>query len=224
MEGKYRCDICGRDDFKSPQALSGHKQFKHSEQAQGTQAQTTAVAKKGQSPLEQLVQELKLPVMVDGQARIFDSGVEYGVRSVLMGVRVAQELSAMGVQQAVPIIKMAQEMRESEGQAAKIIAAELAGATLEGNKELRSAIGQLGSQITSSGPNPMLSTFMSMMQPYLGQTMEGLMKGFGKGKMGAMPNMGVLQGEQKERKEQAPPASSTPGVEIHSIDEIEEEG
>ena len=214
-----KCDICGKT-FKTPQALSGHKQFKHSEQAQGTQAQTTAVAKKGQSPLEQLVQELRLPTMVDGQAEIFDSGVEYGVRSVLVGVRVAQELSAMGVQQAVPIIKMAQEMRESEGQAAKIIAAELAEATLEGNKDLKGALHQLGSQMTASAPNPMMSMMVGALQPILGQTIERMMRGFSTGKQGQTTTEPPPSGGQEMNRKIASDVGS--GIEDHSIDEWED--
>ena len=129
----------------------------------------------------------------------------------------------MGVQQAVPIIKMAQEMREAEGQAAKIIAAELAEATLEGNKDLRAAIGQLGSQITASAPNPLLAMMTNMMQPYLGQTMEKMMQIFGGRVPGqeaasSMPAPSPLEAEPKAA---VPPAPSS-GVEEHSIDEWED--
>ena len=226
MADENKCEICDKT-FKTPQALNGHMRFKHSGQPQDTSAQTTAVATKKQSPLEQLVQELKLPVMVDGQAEIFDSGVEYGVRSVLVGVRVAQELSAMGVQQAVPIIKMAQEMRESEGQAAKIIAAELAGATLEGNRDLKAALQQLGSQIQTSGPNPMASMMAGVMQPVLGQAMQQMMGSFMGGAMpGAMPPASNSQppdsGQPQPSSEQPAAQEGDPGISYHSLDELEE--
>ena len=70
-------------------------------------------------PVEALIEELVLPPMVDGTRHIFDSGVDYGMKSILIGVRVAQELSKMGIDQAGPIIRMAQEMRQTEGQVAK---------------------------------------------------------------------------------------------------------
>lgn len=70
-------------------------------------------------PVEALISDLTLPPMVDGTRYIFDSGVEYGMKSILIGVRVAQELSKMGIDQAGPIIRMAQEMRQTEGQVAK---------------------------------------------------------------------------------------------------------
>ena len=236
MAEENKCEFCGKT-FKTPQALSGHMQFKHSEKPQDTSAQTAAVATRKQSPLEQLIGELRLPVMVDGQAEIFDSGVEYGVRSVLVGVRVAQELSAMGVQQAVPIIKMAQEMRESEGQAAKIIASELAGATLEGNRDLKAALQQLGNQIQTSGPNPMASMMSGVMQPVLGQVMQQLMGSFmGQGMPGmAPPPAGQDQQAQAGQGQQEPagqtqPASEPPaapagepGISYHSLDELEED-
>ena len=57
--------------------------------------------------------------MVDGTRQVFDSGVAYGMTSIYIGVRIAQELSKMGIDQATPIIKMAQEMRQTEGQVAK---------------------------------------------------------------------------------------------------------
>ncbi|MDD5510049.1 MAG: hypothetical protein PHI12_04485 [Dehalococcoidales bacterium] len=222
---KVICEVCGKE-LKDKAGLSGHMRFKHNqEKAKESQAteptkDTKAVVKRGQSPLEQLVQELRLPTMVDGQAEIFDSGVEYGVRSVLVGVRVAQELSAMGVQQAVPIIKMAQEMRESEGQAAKIIAAELAEATLEGNKDLKGALHQLGSQMTASAPNPMMSMMVGALQPILGQTIERMMRGFSMGKQGQTTTEPPPYGGQEMNRKIASDVGS--GIEDHSIDEWED--
>jgi hypothetical protein len=81
----------------------------------------------------------------------------------------------MGVQQAIPVINMAKEMRESEGQAAKVIAGELAEATLEGNRDILSAI---KSQAVTQSPNPMAAMFTQTMQPYLGQMIGNLMGTF----------------------------------------------
>jgi hypothetical protein len=227
MADENKCEICGKT-FKTPQALGGHMRFKHSAQPQDTSGQTTAVVSQKQSPLEHLIADLKLPLIVDGQAQVFDAGVEYGVRSVLVGVRVAQELSAMGVQQAVPIIKMAQEMRESEGQAARVIATELAGATLEGNRDLKAALQQMGNQIQTSGPNPMASMMAGVMQPVLGQAMQQMMGSFMGGAMpGATPPAG--DGQPPPSAEQGQPVSEQPaaqegepGISYHSLDELEE--
>lgn len=170
---KITCPICGRE-FKDKSGLAGHMRFKHSEKVASGESKSAAVTttRKGQSPLEVLVKDLHLPVMVDGQADIFDAGVEYGFKSILVGVRIAQELSAMGVQQASPIIQMAKEMRESEGQAAQVIASQLAEATLENNKGIMEAIKAQG---VASSPNPMwaglLQTMMPMFQQSLGRFM-----------------------------------------------------
>ena len=133
----------------------------------------------------------------------------------------AQELSAMGVQQAVPIIKMAQEMREAEGQAAKVIAAELAGATLEGNKELRGAISQLGNQMQVSGPNPFASMMAGVMQPVLGQVMQRVMGSFiGQAGPGVLKPRGFAA-QVSPASELPPDQEGDPGISYHSLDELE---
>lgn len=224
---KITCEICG-ETFKDKSGLAGHMHGKHPEALMGETAPEEVTApvpvKKGQSPLERLIQELKVPRVVNGQAEVFDAGVEYGVRSVLVGVRVAQELSAMGVQQAVPIIKMAQEMREAEGQAAKIIAAELAGATLEGNKDLRSAISQLGNQMQVSGPNPFASMMAGVMQPVLGQVMQTMLGTFFGGQSPAsQPGAAADSGSNATiRAGTEVPVGPTPGIEEHDINDWEE--
>ena len=65
-------------------------------------------------PVEGIIQTAKLPTIVDGQGEIFNAGVEYGMKMIVAGVRLAQELSTMGVAQASPVIRMAKEMREAE--------------------------------------------------------------------------------------------------------------
>ena len=111
------------DAEKSKLKKKGAFQFK--------QDTTKALATNKPLPVEALINELQLPPMVNGTRHIFDSGVEYGMKSILIGVRVAQELSKMGIDQAGPIIRMAQELRQNEGQVAKdtgaAMGAELAG-------------------------------------------------------------------------------------------------
>ena len=157
---------------------------------------SAAVVKRQQSPLEVLIRDLELPTLVDGQAEVFDAGVHYGIRSVLVGVRVAQELSAMGVQQATPIIQMAKEMRQAEGQAAEVIAAELAQATLESNREIIAAI---RSQAIAQSPNPMLAMMTQAMQPMLQQAMGSL--------MGMFQPKQLPPGTQPAQPGQQPPVS-----------------
>jgi len=132
-------------------------------------------------PLETLIANTRLPAMVAGAAPVFDAGVQYGMKCILVGVRVAQELSAMGVQQASPIIQMAREMRESEGQAAREVAADLAQATLQANQELREEIRNIS---VAQSPNPMMALMSQTMQPYFSQAIGSVMKMFGLGAMG----------------------------------------
>ena len=216
------CPVCGRKDFKDKSGLTGHIRMKHP-QYQGGTGPGTAVASTGKgkpSPVEALIQELKIPMLADGEAQVFDAGVEYGVRSVLVGVRVAQELSAMGVQQAMPLIKMAQEMRESEAHAAKILAGEFAEATLEANKDLKGAITALGNQITVSGPNPFASMLVQGMSPVVGQAFQSLMKYFGGKQLGeALPQPGAGAGQATTE----PQVTDVPPIEEHSIKELQSE-
>jgi hypothetical protein len=184
---KVLCSICGRE-FKDRAGLSGHYRFKHPDESMPTEQDTlqnvktgtTAISKKQQFPLEVLIRDLELPSLVDGQAKIFDAGVQYGIKSVLVGVRVAQELSAMGVQQASPIISMAKEMRESESNSAKIVASELAEATLEANKEILNALNNLNITSKASSENP-AQRMIGMIQsiPQMIQAMNMLMSMFG---------------------------------------------
>jgi len=123
---EQKCEQCG-EVFKTTQALMSHVRNKHPE----VQTERTGASIMKAQPIEALIRETRLPEIVNGKAEVFDAGVEYGMRSILIGVRVAQELSKMGIDQASPIIKMAQEMRQTEGQVAKetgiAMGAEMAG-------------------------------------------------------------------------------------------------
>jgi len=80
---------------------------------------TKAVAVTKPKPLEELIKDLELPPVANGTRYIFDAGVSYGMRSILIGVRVAQELSSLAIAQARPLIDMAKEMHPDTGQIAK---------------------------------------------------------------------------------------------------------
>jgi hypothetical protein len=118
-----KCDLCGKE-FKDAQGLAGHMRFKHGESSNEGNQETKLPMKT--MPVDALIRELELPELTNGTQQVFDAGVVYGMKSILIGVRVAQELSRMGVDQATPIIKMAQEMRQAEGQAAEVAAREAA--------------------------------------------------------------------------------------------------
>lgn len=116
VEQIHRCDKC-EQGFKTEQALSSHLRNKHPDVEIERGSGTKSVSRT--EPIEILIKGTRLPPIVDGKADVFDAGVEYGMKSILIGVRVAQELSKMGIDQASPIIKMAQEMRQTEGQVAQ---------------------------------------------------------------------------------------------------------
>ena len=111
-----KCEHCA-EVFQTKAALMSHVRNKHPEVDTGSKTDQRSLMRA--QPLEVLIRENRLPAIVDGSAEVFDAGVEYGMKSILIGVRVAQELSKMGIDQAGPIIKMAQEMRQTEGQVAK---------------------------------------------------------------------------------------------------------
>ena len=99
------------DAEKSKLKKKGAFQFK----PEVTKAVTVTKAR----PIEELIKNLELPSVVDGTRHIFDSGVEYGMMSILVGVRVAQELSSLAIAQTKPLIDIAKEMHPDTGQIAK---------------------------------------------------------------------------------------------------------
>jgi len=162
-------------------------------------------------PVEAIVDQMVMPVGVDGA---FIAGMKYEAFNIIRGIRLAQELSKMGIDQASPVIKMAQEMRESEAQAAKILAGEFAEATLEANKDLKGAIGQLGQQITASGANPMLGYMMPLIMPEIQKLMA---------RFSGQLVPGTSQTGTGQQTPPPPEPTDAPPIEKHSIDEWEEE-
>ena len=126
---------------------------------------TQAVVKVETKPLpaESLISELVLPEMKDGTKQVFDAGVMYGMRSILVGVKVAQELSKMAIDQASPLIKMAQEMRASEGKAAGEVAREAA------NEAAMGVAGYFEEKKPwlAASPDPMKALLVDMLRPVM---------------------------------------------------------
>jgi len=149
------------------------------------QEASKAVTASKQMPVEALINELSLPPMVNGTRHIFNSGVEYGMKSILIGVRVAQELSKMGIDQATPIIKMAQEMRQTEGQVARDTGLAM-GETIAG--KLFDFIEQRLPQKPdiAQTPNPMKGLMARTMETMMSRLM-GMAFGGGKGGGGEVP-------------------------------------
>ena len=166
-----KCDICGKE-LKDPQGLSGHMRLEHPE-AKDIAPQTKDIVSVKPLPVENLIRTLNLPEVTDGNREVFDSGVEYGMKSILIGVRIAQELSKMGIEQAMPIIKMAQEMRQAEGQAAQVAAQEAARETAA---QVAAYFEQKKPDIAST-PSPMEGMFARVMESTLSRLMGKLFPG-----------------------------------------------
>ncbi len=131
------------------------------------------------------------------------------------------------MQQAVPLIKMAQEMRQAEGQAAQILAAELGQATQQGNREVIAAIhGLAESQQTSSGPDPMAAMMAETMKPVFGHLMQTMLKMTGMGAAAGSPAGGNPASGGQPQPESVPAQSeswSPPNIKKRSRNEFEEQ-
>ncbi len=130
------------------------------------------------SPVEVILRDMKLPVIADGDSRVFDAGVSYGMRALIAGIRMAQELSQMGISQASPVIRMAQELRAGAGQSARE-AGEVAAETA-----LAGAIGIMSEKRSekvdiATVPNPMAGIMARAMEPALTKALGGMMGMFG---------------------------------------------
>jgi len=87
---------------------------------------STAVTKP--SPPEALVESMQIPSTVPPP---FEQGMKFGMSCIVLGVRLAQEMSSIGVQQAKPLVEMARDMRAGEQAAAKSATIEAAGVAAE---------------------------------------------------------------------------------------------
>lgn len=223
------CEICGRE-CKDASGLTGHMRLKH-----GNTDEVSSVSKPEPrsimraQPLDVVIENLRLPQVPEqynGSYNIyvagFNDGVMHGARSILAGIRAAQELSAMGVQQAVPLIRMAQEMRQAEGQAAQTLAAELGQATIQGNREVIAAIhGLAEGQSIASSPDPMAAMMAETMKPVFGKLMQTMLRmtGLGAGAEsapGGQPQSVPGQPAQAE-------SWSPPNIKRRSRDDFEEQ-
>lgn len=132
------------------------------------------------SPPEALINAIELPID-SNEAKIFEKGLKTGASLLVLGVRVAQELSAIGVQQAKPIMDMARSMREGEAAAAKSAAQDAAqeAATKMGGvfgphlSQMEAQIAGLASTVQSGGgqQDPMRAMLVRTIEPMFKQMM-----------------------------------------------------
>ncbi len=129
------------------------------------------------SPPEALIDSLTMPIE-DGEGPIFEKGMKFGMTVLTLGVRIAQELTNAGVQQAKPLIEMAKDMRAGEVAAAKNAAGEaamLAAATVQQN--MAPTLAALTESQKSTGPNPMGGMMARTMEPIMQRMMNQLLPG-----------------------------------------------
>ena len=143
----------------------------------------TAITQTGQEtkPLavEAIIRGMKLPVIVlDGGKEIFDAGVTYGMKALVAGVRLAQELSQMGISQASPVIRMAQELRAGAGESAREAGQVAAENALAGAIEYLSQQ-KPGKIDIATLPNPMMGILARAMEPALTQALGKMFSIFG---------------------------------------------
>ncbi len=128
------------------------------------------------SPPEAIIESMDLPI-VDGQIVGFESGMKFGARMVVMGVRIAQELSALGIQQVKPLIELSRDARMGEEGAAKSAATEAAmSAASMVQQNLVPYLANIGKPAEA---NPMQGMMVRTMEPIIQRLMGGLIPGGG---------------------------------------------
>jgi len=167
--------------------------------------------------LDIAIDKLRVPLVPEeynGTAQIFwegfNKGVNYGATTILVGIRSAQELSSLGIAQATPIIKMAQEMRQAEGQAAQEMAAQLAQSNMQSSHQILGAINNLAAS-QPNAPNPMAQIFAETMKPLLQQVLQSVMGGVLGGFQRGQTPSGQEQGIPAQTQPSQEPLQSVPG-------------
>lgn len=167
------------------------------------------------SPPEALIDAISIPVE-DGHIQGFEKGLKFGANMVVLGVRIAQELTQLGVQQAQPLIAMSKSMREGEVGAAKAAASEAAMlAAIQVQENLKPALEHLSRPLPAPEQDPMQAMMVRMLEPYMKNVMKGMVPGMGG--MGSMPGgqMGGIPTQEQYQEQDAPdsPAGWTRKVE-----------
>lgn len=134
-------------------------------------SKTTQVFAKG-SPPEAIIETISIPIQ-DGQVPAFEMGMKFGMSTIVLGVRVAQELSGIGIQQAKPLLDMAKSMREGEAMASKTAADE---AAYKAAAAIQSTFGPMMAGIEASIKGN-IGSEADPMKAMMVRTMEPLMKG-----------------------------------------------
>lgn len=126
------------------------------------------------SPPEALIDSLNIPIP---GGEVFQKGMKFGASMIVLGVRVAQELSSLGIGQAKPVMDMAREMRSGEAAAAKGAATEAAMmAASEVGANILPHLANIGK---GSEADPMKSMMVRTMEPLITRMMSKMIPGGG---------------------------------------------
>lgn len=142
-------------------------------------------------PLEAIVENIEFP---DVSCRDFKKTARFVLSLVVLGVRLTQELSTIGIQQGKPVIEMAKEMRQSEYQAAQALAEQIAANMAQANTELLSAIRQQ----RAGSASPMEQLFADLLRQPLMQLLSrtmGMFTGQAQPGISSSPNQPGWQGQ-----------------------------
>jgi len=136
------------------------------------------------SPPEALVESLDVPIELDGS---FRTGMKFGMMSIISGIRIAQELSQIGVQQARPLVDMARDMRSGEAAAARSAALEAAtNAAGQVQSNLAPFLSQMDSRLSSIEKprtgNPMQDMMVRILEPVMQNVVQKIVPSLPKGK------------------------------------------
>ena len=195
-----------------------------------TKPSSAVVRHTGQLPAEQIVDGLPWPTSVDGEVDpAFVAGMRYEAMNVIRGIRMAQELNKMGLKQAKPVIEMAKEMRQAEGQAAQVIASQLGAVTMQNDQQILAAINHLAASQGGQAPaetNPMADVMAQTMKPILQQVMQQVLGGMFRmvpQPGGSAPAQQPAQEDQSQSNQSSGFGSLPSNITTHRLDELEEE-
>lgn len=146
---------------------------------------TTAITKS--MPVEAIIENLPWPVDVDGHTNpVFIAGMKYEALNIVRGIRLAQEISALAISQAQPLIKMAQEMRPDASQIAKdtglAMGEAMAGKVFDLVNEKPSRKADI-----ATVPDPIMGLFARTMETVLSQFTGRMFAGQGGQQLGPTP-------------------------------------
>jgi len=169
-----------RDGFikKPPRKIKGEVSTAVTTPAKGMQ-----VFAKG-SPPEAIIESISIP-LVDGQAVGFEKGMKFGMSTLVLAVRVMQELSSVAQGQVKPLIDLVRSVREGESAAFKTGADEgaMKAAQAMGNT-IMPMMSEMQANIAdatkSSEADPMKSMMVRTMEPMLSRLINKMMPGMEK--------------------------------------------